>query len=381
MLPAAYDSGVTVIRFPGGAWGDRNDLRPYQVDYFIEFTRNVAAAATISVRLRQGSPEQAADLVRYVNVQKQYHVVYWSIGNEPTLFAQELRTLGVADDYDTVQFNREWREFAQAMKAVDPAIRLVGPELHQFTFDEQANPKDSSGRDWMVEFLKANGDMVDVVSFHRYPYPAGEDHGSIEGLRMQTREWRQTIPYLRGLIQEITGRDIPIAITEVNTHWNKAAGGEATPDSHYNAVWLAETMGQLMRHDLFMFNHWMLTSDGSLGVWGLIGRGQLRPSYYVYQLYRRFGHERIYAESGLEDVSIYAANHNDGSLTMMIINLAGETKQTTLLLPEGRPTQAELWRLDETQMPESSSSFTLPADGALSLPPHSISLLITAGME
>ena len=26
MLPAAYDSGVTAIRFPGGEWGDRNEL-------------------------------------------------------------------------------------------------------------------------------------------------------------------------------------------------------------------------------------------------------------------------------------------------------------------------------------------------------------------
>ncbi|MFZ0548643.1 MAG: hypothetical protein WAM60_24550, partial [Candidatus Promineifilaceae bacterium] len=305
MLPAAFDSHVEAIRFPGGAWGDRNDLKSYHIDSFISFTEQVGAIPTISVRLRQGTPEQAADLVHYVNVEKEYGVEYWSIGNEPTLFAAELKALGVADDYDTEQFNREWREFALAMKEVDPTIKLLGPEIHQFTYNADANPKDSSGRDWMIEFLKANGDLVDVVTFHRYPFPSGNKPDvSIEDLRQQSKEWDQTIPYLRGLIEEYTGRDIPIAITEVNTHYNPAVGGKATPDSHYNAIWVAEMFGRLMYQDVFMVNHWMLTSSGGHGGWGIIGRGELRPSYYVFQLYAKFGTELVYTDSGVEDVSV-----------------------------------------------------------------------------
>ena len=282
MLPAAFSSGVRVVRFPGGAWGDRNDLKPYQIDYFMDFLRQMGAEASISVRLREALPEQAAELVRYVNIEKQYGVRYWSIGNEPTLFAAELQSLNKADDYDTEQYNREWRAFAQAMKAFDPTILLIGPDIHQFTYNFATNPKDSSGRDWMTEFLKANGDLVDVVSFHRYPFPAGQDSATIADLRQQSREWAQTIPYLQSLIAENTGRDIPIALTEVNTHWNQAVGGEATPDSHYNAVWLAELLGQMIRQDVLMVNHWMLTSQGGQGGWGLIGRDVLRPSYCVY---------------------------------------------------------------------------------------------------
>ncbi len=378
MLPAAFNSGVTVVRFPGGAWGDRNDLKPYQIDYFMDFVRQMGAAATISVRLREGTPEQAAELVRYVNIEKQYGVEYWSIGNEPTLFAAELQTLGKADDYDTAQFNQEWRAFATAMKAVDPTIKLLGPEVHQFTYNEATNPKDSSGRDWMIEFLKANGDMVDVVTFHRYPFPAGQNSATIADLRAQTGEWAKTMAYLRGLIQELTGRNIPIAITEVNTHWNQAVGGEATPDSHYNAIWLAETLGQLLRQDVFMVNHWMLTSQGGQGGWGLIGRGEVRPSYYVYQLYSQFGTERVYAESGTADVSVYAARRADGALTVMVVNLADSEQQTSLQLPPEIPAQAELWRLDQAQTPETAVPFTLPDDGRLMLPAQSVSLFVFA---
>ena len=377
MLPAAYDSGVEAIRFPGGAWGDRNDLKPYHIDPFIAFCEQVGAIPTISVRLREGSPEAAAALVRYVNIEKQYGVVHWTIGNEPTLFAAELRAVGRADDYDTVQFNAEWRAMAEAMKAVDPTIKLLGPEIHQFNFDNNFNPKDSSGRDWMIEFLKANGDLVDVVTFHRYPFPrSNDDNVTIADLRQHSQEWAKTIPYLRSLIEQYTGRDIPIAITEVNTHYNQAVGGEATPDSHYNAIWVSEMFGQLMMQDVFMVNHWMLTSKGGQGGWGLIGPSELRPSYHVYQLYRQFGDELVHAASGVEDVSVFAAARPDGTLTIIINNLADTEKQATLQVHGAVPAQAELWRLDQTQSPESASLFTFPTDGLLTLPAQSISLFI-----
>ncbi len=376
MLPAAYDSKVQAIRFPGGAWGDRNDLKSYHIESFMSFIEQVGAIATISVRLRQGTPEQAADLVRLVNIEKGYGVEYWAIGNEPTLFAAELRQLAVADDYDTEQFNREWREFALAMKAVDPTIKLIGPEIHQFSYNSDANPKDSAGRDWMIEFLKANGDLVDVVSFHRYPFPRGDQPDtSIEDLRQHTKEWDLAIPYLKGLIAEHTGRDLPIAITEVNTHYTPSVGGEATPDSHYGAIWVAEMFGRLMVQDVFMVNHWMLTSSGGHGGWGIIGRGELRPSYHVFQLFSQFGDELVYTDSGVTDVSVYAARRDDGRLTIIAINLADTDQAATLQIAGAAPTQAELWQLTPGTVPE-PADFSFAANGAVTLPGQSVSLFI-----
>jgi hypothetical protein len=172
-LEEAYDSKITAIRFPGGEWGDHNTLRPYQIDAFMALCNEVGAIPVMTTRLFNSDPQVAADMVRYTNIENQYQVVYWIIGNEPTLYASAMRIRGIADDYDTVQFNQEWRAMAEAMKAVDPNIKVMGPEVHQFTSDNNYNPKDSSGRDWMIEFLKANGDMVDVVTFHRYPFPKG----------------------------------------------------------------------------------------------------------------------------------------------------------------------------------------------------------------
>ena len=99
----------------------------------------VNANAMINVRLENGTPQQAAQLVQYVNIGKKYNVRYWAIGNEPSLYAADLKS-----NYDTVQFNKDWRAFALAMKAVDPSIQLIGPEIHQFTDQPNQNPKDSS---------------------------------------------------------------------------------------------------------------------------------------------------------------------------------------------------------------------------------------------
>ena len=58
------------------------------------------------------------------------------------------------------------------MKAADPGIILVGPEITQFVGTENVSRSDEQqAAAWMRTFLEMNGDLVDVVSFHRYPFP------------------------------------------------------------------------------------------------------------------------------------------------------------------------------------------------------------------
>jgi len=101
MLDAAHDSGVTIVRFPAGSWGDHNDVKTYQIDQFMAFAQKVGATAIFHVRLLDGTPEQAAEMVRYTNIEKKYNVQYWAIGNEPTLFNEELK--GRGQSYDTTR--------------------------------------------------------------------------------------------------------------------------------------------------------------------------------------------------------------------------------------------------------------------------------------
>ncbi len=375
MLPVAQEAGIKALRWPGGNWGDRNRIQNFQVDQFIDFCEQMGAIPTISVNLRDGTPEQAAELVRYTNIEKGYGVKYWSIGNEPTLYEDEL-----GETYDTAIYNPQWRAFAEAMRAVDPEILLMGPELHQWGTSLENTLKDSSGRDWMIEFLKANGDLVDIVTVHRYPLwkPASE-HVTIPEMRENTREWDDMVIYLRGLIEEHAGRDLPIAFTEVNSDPSTKFRGEATPDSFYNAIWYADILGQMITEDVFMVNHFMLSNRTSGH--GLIAGSEIRPTYYTFRMYQQFGSQQVYASSGVPDVDVFAAQRQDGTLTIMVVNLLDAAQSIPLKIEGKMLSEAQVWLLDADHNAEDLGPQSFNTAGILTLSPQSVSLYVIEGIE
>lgn len=378
MLTAAYDSGVTILRFPAGSWGDHNNVTKLQIDQFMAFASQVGATAMFNVRLLGGTPEQAAEMVRYTNIEKKYNVQYWGIGNEPTLYQSEVKKFG--ETYDTARFNKEWREFATAMKAVDPSIRLIGAEINQFSFSTEEGATTNFGtwdETWFVDFLKANGDMVDIVSFHRYPFPLSSVSGppSVAELSANAQEWDKIIIHARELILEHTGRDLPIAVTEFNSAYDKSVGGEATPDSHLNAIWMADVLGRMIKQDVFMANVWALTAKGGYGGLGIIGQSDVFPSYYTYQMYKMFGDELVYSSSDEDSLSIYAAKRSeDGTLTLMVVNLSAEAKEKALVIADQPTARGEAWLFDPEHKVENMGEVEL--GGEMRFPAQSVTLFI-----
>ncbi|MGB7537861.1 MAG: glycoside hydrolase family 44 protein [Anaerolineales bacterium] len=371
MMPLVESAGFTVLRFPGGAWTDMVDVQPFQIDTLMDFCKQLGAMPTISVRLLGGQPETAAELVRYTNVEKKYGVTYWSIGNEPNIFTAQ----NYADyEYTIEDLNREWRAIAQAMKAADPTIQLMGPELSQWNDGDSATPKDTSGRDWMSEFLKVNGDLVDVVTVHRYPMYSPRGPVTVADLRANTRRWTGEVDYLRKVIRETVGRDLPVAFTEVNSDPSSAMFQEVSPDSFFNAIWYADVLGQMMNADVFMVNQWVI-SQRSTGL-GLLNGPTVRPTFYVFPLYKKFGSEQVYAASGVADVDIFAAKRKDGALTLMVINLSDEERTIPLQVKGVKLNEAEVWLLDITHNAENLGLRTFSAEGMLTLPAQSATLYV-----
>jgi hypothetical protein len=371
-MPDVAGAGFTVLRFPAGAWSDQMDLIPFQIDMFMDFCKQVGATATITVRLLNGTPEKAAELVRYTNIEKKYGVKYWSIGNEPNLYEAQHQ-----GPYDTLMFNPQWRAIALAMKAVDPSILLMGPETSQWNSSYATTPKDSAGRDWMTEFLKANGDLLDIVTVHRYPmYSPTNGPVTVQQLRDDTHTWLAQIDYLNKLVYEQTGKHLPQAWTEVNSDPSSTMFNPVSPDSFYNAIWYADVLGQMMQGKVFMVNQWVISQRG--GGLGLLNGAAIRPTFYVFPLYKNFGRQQVFAASGVKDVDIFAATRADGTLTLMVINLGDSPQSIPLKIAGKQPTTAALWRLDASHNAEILGPQTLPADGTLSLPAQSASLYVIA---
>jgi hypothetical protein len=314
MLSQIHSANLTTVTFPGGSWGDENDIQFSQLDEFIAAC-GPFVEPRIVVRLRGGTAQKAADLVKYANVTKRYHVMYWGIGNEPDLYEANGLT----------GYNQDWRSFAQAMKAVDPSIKLVGPDLSQFS----ARPVTSyleSRTSWLLSFLHANSDLVDVVSVHRFPFPGeGGTAPTKDDLRANGKEWDNMVSVLREMALAETGRNLPVAVTAANSSSVPSLGGDAGLDSHFNAIWWADVLGRLIRQDPAMVGQFAFSGD-----WGILGPSGPRPMYYVYQMYSQFGDRLVRAVSDDSLVSIYASKHSYGILDLMIVNL-GSTTQTKKL--------------------------------------------------
>ncbi|MEO1162225.1 MAG: hypothetical protein AAFV98_00455 [Chloroflexota bacterium] len=361
--------GVNFIRFPGGNWGDENSIQSYHLrDIMFWAERMGDVEVSISVNLERGTPEEAADTVRMV-IENDFDITYWSIGNEPNLF----------EDYSTEQHNREWREFAEAMLAVDPDIQFIGPDISQYQGNPTVDPKDDEGLLYLDEFLRANGDMVDIVSVHRYPFPSSMtgDVATIPDIRENTREWETIIPTLHETVLALTGEAKPIAVTEINTHWSSAMGFDAAPDSHYNAIWWADVLGQMIVGDVFMVNYFTLQSGNSIGGYGLLARREARPTFYTYQMYQHFGNQLLNASSDDEDVSIFASFDADNNLTLIVVNLEEEARTVNFDLGDFEASSTEHWLFDLETNAELQG--TLDITESLTLSPQSITALVIAG--
>lgn len=366
LFDAARASGITFLRFPGGNYGDVNNVRPFDIDMLMTVSKLIGAEPSIHVRLQNGSPEAAADMVRYT-IDKGYDIEHWYVGNEPSLYA----------DYSVERLNREWRAIALAMLEVDPDIVLIGPEPHQWTGLPGSTLVDASGTEWVDGFLRENGDLVDIVAVHRYPFPRSDSDPTttVADLRANTLEWTGLISRLRAVAENATGRtDYRYGVTEANSHWSASSGGEATNDSLFNAIWWADVLGKLISDGAYMVNYFDLQSPEGRGGWGLLGSNAPRPSYYVYQLYQRFGDRLVAASSTAEYVSVYAALRADEGLSVIVTNLNDEARSVALSFDGAEALEATLLLDVEHSAAEVPDPRTV--DGTvLALPARSVTLL------
>ena len=105
-------------------------------------------------------PAIAAAMVQYANVTKAYGVKYFSIGNEPDLYATGTGSAGIPN-YTPQDYCATATDYVAAMKAIDGTIEIVGPDL-SWKYQTGDN-------DWLTPILTTCGSLFDIVSIHRYP--------------------------------------------------------------------------------------------------------------------------------------------------------------------------------------------------------------------
>ncbi|HWB83040.1 MAG TPA: hypothetical protein VG675_02790 [Bryobacteraceae bacterium] len=181
MVSLAKQMGVTLERFPGGIFSDyyswRDGIGPqagrpqtpsypggplrahhFGTDEALSFAKATNGQLLITVNIITGTPQQAADWVSYVNGAGE-RVQYWEIGNE----SYNAGTSGTAtiSALDPQTYGRRFLEFAQAMRAADPKIKLGAIVDENYSHSlPRAYPE------WTDQVLAIAGSQIDFLAVH-----------------------------------------------------------------------------------------------------------------------------------------------------------------------------------------------------------------------
>ena len=321
--PAGHTSQALVWERAPEAAEAKHVLTRAHVEAFLQLAREAGAKPLIAVNLKTGTPEAAADLVRYVNVEKKHGVTWWQVGNEPDHRDGLTR--------DPQHYAERYLLFAKAMREVDPAIRLVGAEIMTGAHVMGCN----GAADWMTPILQQAGHEMDAISWHYYPLDSNQPREGSSAYPTRQNLFRETapdwcpsrlsfaddvFPRLRA-VRDAHAPGAQIWVTEIAED-SGAGGKEGLVGTTAAFLWTADVLGRFAANGPDAVVKFVFKSGSSHRFTLLDAEADPRPAYVAYWLYaRHFGTSVVEAASNrTEDVAAHAALREDGALTVVLVN-------------------------------------------------------------
>ncbi|MEU8327437.1 cellulose binding domain-containing protein [Micromonospora sp. NPDC048839] len=392
------DAGVQMMRYPGGSYADIYHWKDHTApggyvapgtdfDTFMAAAQRVGAQPMIIANYGTGTPAEAADWVRYANVTKGYDARYWTVGNE-NYGNGHYGSAWEADDHpdkSAAQYARLVVEYADAMKAVDPSVK-VGAVLTMPGNWPDAITAGSDPGPWNQTVLSLAGPKIDFVDVHWYP------GGTAAESLARTNHIPDATYLLRQQINRYAGPNadrIGISLTELNVD----AGRTTQPA----ALFLADAYSELLANGIFTVHWWNvhngigtvsevagqtdyndfgMLSSGTCTADGSVCEPPLNTPFAPYhglgmmKLLATAGDQFIRAGTDEPLVSAHAVRRGNGDLAVLLVNKDPDAAHEVAIdyagfTPSGAaPTVATLTNGATgiaTSQSGSASSRTLPA--------------------
>jgi len=265
--------GVPIIRYPGGnfvsgynwldgvgpkqdrprildkAW-NTIDTNQFGTNEFMAWCKLVGAKPLMGLNLGTGTPERAAALVEYCNVEKgtkwsdlrrshgieqPYKVEHWCLGNEmdgPWQIGHMTAT----------EYGMKAQDAARQMHYVDPSLKLIACG--------SSHPRMPTYLDWDREVLEQCYEHVDGLSLHRYlgntEQATGGDSAKYLAMNLsmesQIAETLAVCDLVRG--HKRSPKKLWLSFDEWNV-WYRARGGEFANGHEHEAPHLLEEVYNL----------------------------------------------------------------------------------------------------------------------------------------
>ena len=341
-------AGVDMLRYPGGSYGDAYNWQNNTVeggyvapgtdfDQFMGTAQAIGAQPILIANYGTGTPQEAAAWVQYANVTKGYGVKYWEIGNEQYgdgIYGANWEANNYSDK-SPAQYATELLQFASAMRAVDPSIKIGAVLTLPGNWPDSVVASGASG-DWNQQVLSIAGSAIDFAIVHFYP-PSSLGASVVNApdqLGGELAQLRQEINQYAGA----HGPGIQVAMTETD--------GNNFMDTQPGALYGADTYMTSLENGVFTVDYWDLRNgataistapdgatdygdEGVLSSGGCVGStceppmSTPFPSYYAISMLSKLGlpgDTMVNAGTDQQLVAVHAVRNADGDLSVMLVN-------------------------------------------------------------
>jgi hypothetical protein len=374
---ATVESGVSLLRMPGGSWSNAYDwlgcengdeatcywtwaARPTD---FIDFMKATSLPGMWTVSIN-ATAESAAAAVAFFNGSvddtrpigtdrngvdwqtigtwaslRAEHgnpdpvgIELWEVGNEvfggkPHAGGSECADFGWEDvwtcdgaDYVAGDGRHDgYLAIRAAMVAVDPEIEVGAVGV----------PDPESWSNWGSEVIDGAGENLDFYVVHQYGFDGSPD--GEEALARPASLWPDVVDAARSELPP----GVPIAVTEYNLVSFESGDTNQSMTRTMNALFVADTIGQLILEGVAVANQWNLangtTSSGT--DYGLISAddGSRFPQFTAMAMWGMTGDTLLEFEGAVEEgVRVYPTRRADGTVSILFLNLAADEAMFTL---------------------------------------------------
>jgi len=324
--------GLGIVRYPGGLRADEEDWQKtlqakdsnVDTDEFLDWCAKIGSKPLFTANVGDGTPELAAAWVKYVNQTRKAgpKVERWEIGNE--LYGNWHKYYAKWGKDGGTSYGKAVRAFVQAMKAVDPTIKISAVWM--------------LNGPWNRAVFKEVADVIDAVSVHHYAQHVGSESGP--GLLAASSE-------VGALMKDVQQQVLALGVKGKRyetwlTEWNSIDENPGPQIlSHENGLFVADYLGHLAESPIQLANLWALYNgrDKRLGDYSLLSlKGDVqgfnfrRPSYWAFSmLSKTLIGSLLQGKSNQEALSGWMSKRPDGKLSFLFVNKNFDTDYKTKL--------------------------------------------------
>ena len=275
----------------------------------------------VTVNVGTGTPEMAAEWVRWANIKNKWGVKYWELGNElnGNWEAGHIRPDG--SKMTAEKYRDLFVRFADAMKAVDPTIMIGGPSCDVEHHEDYFEP-----------LLRDAADKVDFITFHYY---------SLRSSLAPEKELFQGLDNLKpvvGRLDELVEKYMPQRKGKVEyciTEWNSKLPKDQDAYRLFNGLWFSAWVGEMLKDGVDSATVWDLVSGKDNGHGLLVQQEdglETTGRYWAFWLWSHHmaGTMVETAVEGAGDLRVYATKNRDALYVMAMNPSRTEVRKLSL---------------------------------------------------